>query len=325
MSDGFSAEDIEVSDARATHARLIRLRWPGSCGTCGKQLEAGVKAWHDPAVKIVHCIGCCSDGPEAASHAAVAAATDPAPPGARTARTDRGTAGASAGRTYGRRSRRHATAAERAVAADVAWRRQLKSDHPLLGRVVSAFTAKPSTAEPQAITAWIRGAEGEQKVGRRLNDWADAADDRFVLHDRRIPGSRANIDHIAIGPSGIWVIDAKCYEGKVEVVNVGGVFHPDVRLRVAGRDRSKLVDGVLWQMDEVAEVLDRGSPTMLPLHGVLCFVGAEWSVFSKPSAVRGVHVAWPVATVELISRSEPGPERSTMSAFEALARALRPA
>ncbi len=38
-----------------------------------------------------------------------------------------------------------------------------------------------------------------------------------MLHDRRIPGSRANIDHIAIATSGVWVIDAKRYKGKVQV------------------------------------------------------------------------------------------------------------
>ncbi|WP_249934607.1 nuclease-related domain-containing protein [Microbacterium ulmi] len=29
------------------------------------------------------------------------------------------------------------------------------------------------------------------------------------MHDRRIRGTRANIDHIVIGPPGVWVIDAK--------------------------------------------------------------------------------------------------------------------
>jgi hypothetical protein len=36
-----------------------------------------------------------------------------------------------------------------------------------------------------------------------------------LLHDRRICGSRANIDHLAIGPGGVTVIDAKNYRGKV--------------------------------------------------------------------------------------------------------------
>jgi len=38
-----------------------------------------------------------------------------------------------------------------------------------------------------------------------------------VLHDARTQHSPANIDHIAIAPSGIWVIDANHYKGKVAV------------------------------------------------------------------------------------------------------------
>ena len=30
-----------------------------------------------------------------------------------------------------------------------------------------------------------------------------------VRHDLAVPGSRANVDHLVIGPSGVWVIDTK--------------------------------------------------------------------------------------------------------------------
>ena len=38
-----------------------------------------------------------------------------------------------------------------------------------------------------------------------------------LLHDRRIPGRRSNIDHLAVSPSGIWVIDSKRYAGRARV------------------------------------------------------------------------------------------------------------
>jgi len=37
----------------------------------------------------------------------------------------------------------------------------------------------------------------------------------WILHDRRIPGSRANIDHIVVAPSGVWIIDAKRYSDQL--------------------------------------------------------------------------------------------------------------
>jgi hypothetical protein len=35
----------------------------------------------------------------------------------------------------------------------------------------------------------------------------------LVLHDRSVPGTRSNIDHLAVVPSGVWVIDTKHYAG----------------------------------------------------------------------------------------------------------------
>ena len=51
---------------------------------------------------------------------------------------------------------------------------------------------------------------------------ADVPDTFRVMHDRRIRGTKANIDHIAIGPSGVWVIDAKRYKDKRPELRVAG-------------------------------------------------------------------------------------------------------
>jgi ribosomal protein L34 len=83
-----------------------------------------------------------------------------------------------------------------------------------------------------------------------------AANGLAVLHDRRIPGSKANIDHIAITGSGIWVIDAKRYKGRPELKVEGGVLRPRVeKLLIGQRDCTKLVDGVLKQVDVVRDVV----------------------------------------------------------------------
>jgi hypothetical protein len=38
-----------------------------------------------------------------------------------------------------------------------------------------------------------------------------------ALHDRRMPCSQANIDHIVLVPSGVWVIDSKRVRGRIRV------------------------------------------------------------------------------------------------------------
>ncbi len=49
-------------------------------------------------------------------------------------------------------------------------------------------------------------------MGARLDGLA--SESIRVMHDRRIPRSKANIDHIVVTPGGVWVIDTKRYVGR---------------------------------------------------------------------------------------------------------------
>jgi Nuclease-related domain len=75
---------------------------------------------------------------------------------------------------------------------------------------------------PDAI-AWRRGAVGERRTARLLGQlerrgWA-------VLHDLAVPGSRANLDHLAIGPGGVFVIDSKQYRGRLQLDRSGRLWY----------------------------------------------------------------------------------------------------
>jgi hypothetical protein len=87
---------------------------------------------------------------------------------------------------------------------------------------------------PQSIGAWATGAEGEARTGRFLEPLR--AEGFRILHDRRIPGSRANIDHIVIGPPGIFVVETMSYTGRVSIRGVD-VF-------VAGRRKTAMIEEV---------------------------------------------------------------------------------
>uniref|UniRef100_UPI003783E140 nuclease-related domain-containing protein n=1 Tax=Pseudolysinimonas sp. TaxID=2680009 RepID=UPI003783E140 len=65
--------------------------------------------------------------------------------------------------------------------------------------------------------AWRAGAVGEGIVGRLLAESGVRA-----IHDRRIPDSDANIDHLAVTSAGVLVIDAKNYRGRPRVDTFGG-------------------------------------------------------------------------------------------------------
>lgn len=110
------------------------------------------------------------------------------------------------------------------------------------------------TPERQSTRAWSTGALGEEQVGARLDG---IASERIqVLHDRRILGSKRNIDHIVVTPAGVWVVDTKRYKGVPSLRVEAGLFRPRVeRLFVGGRDQTRLVDGVLGKIQEVLAVV----------------------------------------------------------------------
>ncbi len=140
--------------------------------------------------------------------------------------------GASARAEFERRRRRDTTARRRRFGR-------------VLAPVVALVTGiRPSTAR------WRVGGVAEERVGRLLS--AAVGDAGVVLHDRAVPGGPANIDHIAVVPSGVWVIDTKRYRGRVRRAGRLGRLVGRRILVVNGHDRSHLLEAARRQRALVA-------------------------------------------------------------------------
>jgi hypothetical protein len=61
---------------------------------------------------------------------------------------------------------------------------------------------------------WIKGAEGERMVFEYLNELPQ---DYYILNDVTIPGFYGNIDHVVVGPTGIFVIETKNFSGSYTI------------------------------------------------------------------------------------------------------------
>jgi hypothetical protein len=72
-------------------------------------------------------------------------------------------------------------------------------------------------------SAWRKGAHGERRTARRLRRLVRRG--YVAFHDLGMPGSRANIDHLLIGPTGVFVIDSKQYTGSIQQTPDGHVWH----------------------------------------------------------------------------------------------------
>ena len=283
-------------------AKLMSIRRADVCAECGESLPAGAPAYWDANARVVRCLTCSSPGgaenrsPVVAQESALAEVAPDAPiqpvdTESRVPEHRGDVAGGSARKEYEKRSALELARKVQRVDEDAEWRRSIKEQRPVFGRIAAALTPVPPIGpESHATAAWKIGTEGELRVAEVLA----VASGIEVLHDRLVPGSRANIDHIVVGPSGVFVIDAKKYKGAIEVRNVGGLFRVDERLWVDGRDRSKLVEGVLGQIEVVRRALGEEFADV-PIRGVLCFVGCEWGWIMKQKRVSGVTALWPKA------------------------------
>jgi hypothetical protein len=256
-------------------SRRLKLRRSDECSVCGIALAAGTVAFWDADAKTVTCLACLTV-PEGEVEADTVA---PA--------LERGVPGASARRRY---ERLHTAREQRA--------------RDKFGRLGGAYLAL--TNDPQSTVAWAQGSRGERLLGEHLEQIQDE-EVVVVLHDRRIPGTRANIDHIAVTRSGVvWAIDAKNYSGKVERIDKGGWFSTDLRLYVGRRDCTQLVHGMASQVAAIHSALGAAMTLEfnVDVRPALCFVNAEWSLFAKPFGLDGVWIGWPKALGERIR--EPG-------------------
>jgi hypothetical protein len=234
-----------------------RVKYDGRCAGCAAPLPRGTIAVWERGTRTMRCVACAKplDTPPA----------DPFPPP-----IDTGTAGGSARREYERRM------AKREDSVRARWGNRL-------GGVVLALTV-----EPQSTRAWATGSIGEQRLAAAISELEGI----IALHDRKVRGTRGNIDHLVIAPSGVFVIDAKRVRGQLHIRTVGPFWRSEPRLFAGGRDISKLADGLHWQVDAVKAVLARGS-IAAPVTPVLCFVDGEWPLFGGPRFLQDVQIDRP--------------------------------
>ena len=255
--------------------KTMRLRFAGVCRVCGAELGSGVTAVYERNSKSVRCLQC-SPRPAGAPLERSAPPEQPA--------VAAGIAGASALREHDRRAARRED--------------RVRAAHPHIGGLLLAISD-----DPQSTRAWSSGAAGERVVASSLDKWGN--EHVRTLHDRRIPGSKANIDHIAIGPSGVYVIDAKRYKGRPSLRVEGVLFRPrTTSLVVGGRDCTKLVTGVQKQVELARAAIAPLHPNVM-VRGMLCFVDADWPLIGGSFAIDGVDVLWPKKAAEILNSAGP--------------------
>ncbi len=202
--------------------------------------------------------------------------------------------------------------------------------------VVLVVAASRFFRSPPEIESWREDAEAERHAARALERLARAG--YTVLHDRALPGSASNIDHLVIGPSGAWVVETDAHRGPLRQ-NRAGLWAGKVPLH----PRLELV---AWMGEEITDQLAAELPAGLqvsvapviafaraaPPHGLavlddvvlLPATGVADYILTAGVLLRPLDVAVLVDAVERVFPAYPvnGPEPTwpTMSRLRGLLR-----
>jgi hypothetical protein len=165
------------------------------------------------------------------------------------------------------------------------------------------------------VRSWGVGAEGERSTAAVLEPLR--AEGFVILHDRKVTGYGGNLDHLVIGPTGLWAVETKSLRGKV-------VIH-GATLRIGGHRRDEIIDQVKQEATIVQVVLGQSlAERGLRVTPVICLHRGELPVFNK--TVRGVRLASGRQLVKLLRTGDqvlPPAEVETLA--RAADRLLKPA
>jgi hypothetical protein len=75
------------------------------------------------------------------------------------------------------------------------------------------------------------------------------------------PGSRANLDHLVIGPGGVFVVDSKHYRGRLQLDGSGRLWHGRYPL-------APILRAVDFEADQAARVLPDPDVAVVPIVAV---------------------------------------------------------
>ncbi|MFB4320121.1 nuclease-related domain-containing protein [Actinomadura sp. 21ATH] len=170
---------------------------------------------------------------------------------------------------------------------------------------VFAGQAVYGRARPGAATEWRRGALAERRTGRRLARLDPAA--FHVLHDRVLPDSKSNLDHLVIGLTGVYAIASRRWRRGVRLRSEQGRLwagsRPAAGVDVAAHAATLVEKLLADELDHVVEVeaVVAVHGARVPREGLRHGEVELRSVRSLPGGIAGRPVIFTSAQVTTIA------------------------
>jgi hypothetical protein len=160
-----------------------------------------------------------------------------------------------------------------------------------------------------SASVWRRQAATQRRTAGALRPLE--REGQLVLHDVTLPGWSASLDHLVVGPTGVWVIRS-CHGARLPWLP-GRKSPWPARGPMAGP-----LSEVRWEAAAIADLLASGS--LIPVRPLLCIQGGPLPQADR--SMEGIQVVTQGQVAEMIrhrSRSQPKDvEHATARALELL-------
>lgn len=124
--------------------------------------------------------------------------------------------------------------------------------------------------------SWIKGDKGEKIVSKYLGNLPSGY---FVLNDVNIPKGKGNIDHLVIGPTGIFLIETKNYSGSFKIDG-------DEWQRLAGYSYKKIKKNPARQVKlnalDLGKFLNKKLGKKVWVNAVVTLLNNDFKVIKEP-------------------------------------------
>ena len=100
----------------------------------------------------------------------------------------------------------------------------------------------------------------------------------FALDARPIPDSREFIDHLVVGPTGVYAIDSEKWDPKLPIRTLNGK-----RLYLGPESQKERLEHAVWEAAQASEILSAALGTEITVRPAL--------------AIYGPKIPWDIATI----------------------------
>lgn len=134
------------------------------------------------------------------------------------------------------------------------------------------------TIGDKKLSNYLKGAKGEESVLRELTFLSS---DYTIFNGIRLDNGRYNFDHIVVGPSGVFIIETKNWNGHVQFL--------DGEVQIDGKKINfSPINQVKGEASELSNFFDTHNIPLFSIKTVLCFVDSKLD--ESISNVNGVIV-----------------------------------